>query len=262
MPHSGHVLAPMLRKLMRWSALDQDDQQAVLRLPFRQRTIGRGTYIVREGEKSSSTSLLISGFACRHKIVGDGGRQILSVHMAGDIVDLENTLLRTADHSLQALTESEIAEVPHESIKLLARERPSVGEAMWYDTLVDASVHREWIVNVGRREARIALCHLLCEFGVRLHQAGLGELTCYELPMTQEELGDALGLTPVHVNRTLKALGREGFTQRKRQSVFIADWARLAEEGDFNPRYLHFQDEQAEPAFPSGTCKLSVSAHP
>jgi DNA-binding MarR family transcriptional regulator len=99
---------------------------------------------------------------------------------------------------------------------------------------------------VGRREARIALCHLLCEFGVRLQEAGLGKLTRYELPMTQEELGDALGLTPVHVNRTLVALGREGLTHRKRQSVFIDDWIRLVEEGDFDPQYLHIQDEQSQ----------------
>ena len=241
---SGHPLAPMLRKLMKWSVLDEQDRQAVLALPYELRTIRRGNYIVRDGDRPSRSCLLLSGFAYRHKVVGSGGRQILALHMRGDLVDLQNSLLRTADHNVQALTNAEVAYIPVGEIRTLAFARPAVGMAMWYDTLVDASIHREWTANVGRRDARTRAAHLLCEFGLRLKDADLGTLEHYELPMTQEELGDALGLTPVHVNRTLKALDKEGLTSRSMRSVSIKDWSRLAAAGDFSPDYLHIADER------------------
>src|SRR5690606_19452549 len=132
------------------------------------RRMERGNYIVREGDKPNHACLLLSGFAYRHKIVGDGGRQILSVHVRGDLVDLQNVLLRTADHNVQALTAGVVAVIPRDAIRGLFQSRPLIAEAMWYDTLVDASVHREWVANLGRRSARTAMSHLLCEFGVRL----------------------------------------------------------------------------------------------
>jgi CRP-like cAMP-binding protein len=243
-----HPLRPMLRKLGKWWALDAADRSAVLALPYEIRTIGKGKYIVRDGDKPAHSCLLVSGYAYRHKIVGDGGRQILSIHMRGDIVDLQNALLRTADHSVQTLCETVVAFIPIEAVKRLAFDRPAVGLAMWYDTLVDASIHREWTANVGRRDSRTRLSHLLCEFGIRLQDAELGTLCRYELPMTQEELADATGLTPVHVNRTLKALDREGLVDRELRSVFITDWDKLAQAGDFSDAYLHIDDEQTAPA--------------
>lgn len=234
----------MLRKLSRWSVLDKQDQQAILALPHETRTIGKGNYIVRDGDQPTRSCVLLSGFAYRHKLVGNGGRQILSVHMSGDVVDLQNSLLRIADHDVQALTEAVVAFIPAGAIRELAFSRPAVGMAMWYDTLVDGSVHREWTANVGRRDSRTRMAHLLCEFGVRLHDAGLGSLCSYEMPMTQEQLADCTGLTPVHVNRTLKSFDREGLTQRTLRSVAIDDWEALAKVGDFDTRYLHLADKQ------------------
>jgi CRP-like cAMP-binding protein len=109
--------------------------------------------------------------------------------------------------------------------------------------LVDASIFREWTLNVGRRDARTRTAHLLCEFAMRLEVAGLGEQFDYELPMTQDQLADALGLTPVHVNRTLKALEAEGLIERTRRSVRIVNWKALANVGDFDPNYLHLETE-------------------
>ncbi|HEX8192038.1 MAG TPA: Crp/Fnr family transcriptional regulator [Allosphingosinicella sp.] len=235
----------MLRKLGKWAVLDKQDEQALLALPHETRTIGKGNYIVRDGDTPTRSCVLLSGFAYRHKLVGNGGRQILSVHMSGDVVDLQNSLLRVADHDVQALTEAVVAFIPVDAVKELAFARPALGMAMWYDTLVDASVHREWTANVGRRDARTRMAHLLCEFGVRLHDAGLGSLCSYEMPMTQEQLADCTGLTPVHVNRTLKGLDRDGLTQRTLRSVAIRDWDSLAKAGDFDTRYLHLADKQA-----------------
>ncbi|HEY0086963.1 MAG TPA: Crp/Fnr family transcriptional regulator [Allosphingosinicella sp.] len=244
MTSSDHTLAPMLRKLSKWSVLDEQDEQALLGLPHETKTIGKGNYIVRDGDKPTRSCVLLSGFAYRHKLVGNGGRQILSVHMSGDVVDLQNSLLKIADHDVQALTEAVVAFIPAGAIRELAFSRPTLGMAMWYDTLVDGSIHREWTANVGRRDSRTRMAHLLCEFGVRLQDAGLGSLCSYEMPMTQEQLADCTGLTSVHVNRTLKSFDRDGLTQRTLRSVAIDDWEALARVGDFDTRYLHLADKQ------------------
>jgi CRP-like cAMP-binding protein len=159
--------------------------------------------------------------------------------MRGDVVDLQNSILGTADHSVQMLTKGELAVIPRDHVRRLALEHPRVGMAMWQDTLVDASIFREWVANVGRRNALSRIAHLLCEFSIRLEIAGLGEHTNYELPMTQEDLADAVGLTSVHVNRTLKALEQEALIARSHRTFRIEDWHRLADVGDFDPTYLH-----------------------
>lgn len=240
----NHPLAPMVRKLSRWSPLSASDQDAILKLPCTFRRLAPENYIVREGDEPTHTCLLVSGFACRQKVMGGGSRQILSIQVAGDVVDLQNSLLGTADHSVQALTKVEVASIPRSAIKRIAFDRPAVGMAMWYDTLVDGSIHREWTANIGRRDAHTAIAHLLCEFGVRLQAAGLGTLTRYELPMTQEQLADCVGLTPVHVSRTLKALREEGLAVQSTRSVVIQNWNRLAEVGEFDARYLHLDERR------------------
>ena len=239
------TLLPMLRKLKLWMQMDQADEAAVLGLPHKLRTLGAMQYIVRDGEKPTHSCLLLEGFAFRHKVSGDGGRQIMSIHMKGDVVDLQNSLLRRSDHNVQALTRIEVALIPIDAVQALAFERPSVGRAMWFETLVDASIFREWTLNVGRRDARARTAHLLCEFAMRLDVAGLGEQLNYELPMTQEQLADALALTPVHVNRTLMALEEEGLIERTRRSVRIPNWKTLTRVGDFDANYLHLEPEFA-----------------
>jgi CRP-like cAMP-binding protein len=165
--------------------------------------------------------------------------------MKGDVVDLQNTFLRVADPSVQVLTDSVVAFIPREAIRNLAFERPNVGMAMWFDTLRDASIFREWIANVGRRDARTRIAHLLCEFSLRLRVAGLGEATHYELPMTQEQLADSTGLTPVHVNRVLKTLDSENLISRQSsRAIQIGDWKKLANAGDFDSTYLHLREDE------------------
>lgn len=238
-------LQPMVAKLGYWARFDAADEQAIRDLPHRTKTVQRHGYIVRERETTTHSCLLVSGYAFRHKIVADGARQIVSIHMKGDLVDLQNSFLGMADHSVQALTEAEVAMIPSDAIRQLAFERPRVGMAMWFDTLVDASIFREWIANVGRRDARTRIAHLLCEFALRLKVAGLGEVTEYELPMTQEHIADCTGLMPVHVNRMLKLLETQSLiTRRTTRSVTIGDWRKLAEAGDFDSAYLHLHDHE------------------
>lgn len=234
------ALEPMLRKLRLWAQLDTDDEEALLELPHELLTVGKQRTLINEGDVVAHCWLLLSGFCVRYKIVGNGGRQIVSIHMVGDLVDLQNSLLGVADHGVQALTECEMAKIPIEAIRQLTSRRPRVKDAMWYDTLVDASIFREWVANVGRRDSRTRIAHLLCEFALKLDAIHLGEQLNYELPMTQEQLADATGLTPVHVNRMLQSLVQEGLIERvTARSVLIGDWKRLAAAGDFDRSYLH-----------------------
>ena len=234
----------MVRKLEYFRPLEEDDRAAVLALPHSLKTIEPRAYIVREGDKPTHACLLRSGFVYRHKIVADGARQICAIHMTGDIVDLQNSLLGTADHNVQALTRAEVASIPREAIRDIAFARPAVGMALWFETLVDGSIFREWIANVGRRNARTRLAHLLCEFSLRLEAAGVGKHDDYTLPMSQEQLADCTGLTAVHINRTLRGLELDGVISRTSRSVTVDDWKRLAEEGDFSSAYLHLREDQ------------------
>jgi CRP-like cAMP-binding protein len=233
------ILFPMVRKLQQWRPLSIEDQDALLALPCRVIRLRPQEYIVREGDKPQHSCLMVSGFSFRHKVAGNGGRQIFSIQMKGDLADLQNSLLGTADHNLQALTHVDAALIPVEAIQDIAFTRPAIGRAMWYETLVDASIFREWTLNVGRRDARTRTAHLLCEFGLRLEMAGLGMQCNYELPMSQEQLADALAITSVHTNRTLMELGVSGLLTRKQRSVRIDDWQGLMKAGDFDPAYLH-----------------------
>jgi CRP-like cAMP-binding protein len=239
----------MVRKFAMRAPLNEEDKQALRGLPYQIRSIELGRYIVREGDRPPGATLILAGLAIRHKMTIEGIRQILSVHIPGDFVDLEGAILRIADHNVQTLTRCEIAIVPREAIINLIDEHPRVARAMWADTLIDGSIFREWIVNVGRRSARAAMAHLLCEFAKRLEMAGLAEEYAYELPMSQEQLADALGITPVHVNRTLRELDREGLIQREKRFIRIPDWEQLRRIGGFNELYLHL--DQAGPPLPN-----------
>ena len=241
------TLEPLVRKLAYSHKLDGADRAALLALPHIVRGIEAHHYIVRERDRATHSCVMLSGFSIRHKIVGGGYRQIVSIHMKGEMVDLQNSLLGTADHSVQMLTRGQVAFIPRDEITRLAFERPAIGRAMWIDTLVDASIFREWIANVGRRDARTRIAHLLCEIALRLKVAGMGEQTGYQLPMTQEQLGDATGLTSVHVNRTLKLLESEGLIERlSPRSITIGDWKKLSDVGEFDSNYLHLHE--SEPA--------------
>jgi CRP-like cAMP-binding protein len=231
----------VLRRLETRGPLSDGDRAAVRALPLQPRTLESAAYLVREGEPPEMCALLLAGFAYRHKVTGEGERQIMSVHMRGEFLDLQNSFLQVADHNVQALTRCEVALVPVAALRTLAADHPLVGRAMWIDTLIDAAIFREWIVNVGRRDSISRISHLLCEFALRLEAAGLATDYRYEMPMTQEQIADCTGLTPVHVNRVLKELGRMGLIDREKRAVAIVEWDRLKQIGDFNTRYLHLE---------------------
>jgi len=248
MSTSQPPLAKLVRKLASRHRLEEEDRAAILALPYVTRTYEPAAYLVREGEPPRRhCSFITAGFAFRQKLTIQGARQIVSIHMDGDILDLQHLFLKHADHNVQALTRLDTAEVESDALQALALTRPAIGAAMWVDALIDASISREWVLNVGRRDARTRIAHLLCEFAVRMGRLGLGTEGRYELPMTQEQLGDATGLTSVHVNRTLKSLAADGLIHRDRRYLSFSDWEKVRAVADFSGLYLHL-DQSLPPA--------------
>ena len=185
----------------------------------------------------------MSGFAFRQKVTGAGSRQIIAVCIPGDAIDFQNMFLDISDHAVQMLTRAVVADIPREALQDLIFQRPAIGAAVIHLTLIEASILREWVVNVGRRDARARIAHILCEFAVRLEARGLAPKDGFELPMTQEQLGDATGLTPVHVNRVLKGLQTEGLINRRRRHIQFPDWRALQDTAISRRRYLHLPGE-------------------
>ena len=246
MAPDDNPLGIMVRKLSHQAVLNDEDRRALLTLPCIMRDVPASAYVVREGERPHHCAVLVSGYAFRQKLTREGSRQILSLHLPGDLLDLQHLFLDVADHNVQTLTRARLAYVSRASVLELMKARPAVAFALGVSSMVDSSVFREWILNVGRRDARARVAHVLCEFGARLDALGLAEGEGYELPMTQEQLGDALGLTAVHVNRTLKNLEEDGLITRNRRFISFPRGGALPQVGDFNPRYLHL--DQQHPA--------------
>lgn len=237
-------LTLLVRKLAQQATLDADDAAAILALPCRVRTLEPSSYLIREADTPAVCAVLLSGFAYRQKTGGDGARQILSLHIPGEPLDFQHLFLKVADHNVQTLSRAEVAFIDRRNIQDLMAKRPRVAHAIMVNILVEASIFREWILNIGRRDARGRLAHLLCEFAVRMQAMDIPDLRRDDLPITQEQLADALGLTPVHVNRTLRLLEREGLITRSKRNVGFPSWERLRDVADFNGRYLHLDGLQ------------------
>lgn len=248
---TDNLLDAMIAKLETRVVLSDADREAVRIIPHALNHYPARSYVVREGELAGGhCAFILSGLAFRQKLTTEGARQIVSIHLPGDFLDLQHLFLRVADHNVQALTPLVVVQVEQAVLQRLILDRPAIGRAMWIDALIDASVFREWVTNVGRRNARARIAHLLCEFAMRMQTAGLsGQASRCDLPMTQEEIGDAVGLTSVHVNRTLKGLEAEGLIQRDKRRISFDDWSSISSIADFNPRYLHL--DQTGPVQPS-----------
>ncbi|MDQ0840155.1 Crp/Fnr family transcriptional regulator [Sphingomonas faeni] len=232
-------LVAMLDKLAMYAPISFEDRAGLLELPYASRVFEAGSYLVREGDAPDHCGMLVSGLVCRHKISGEGLRQIVSIQVPGDIYDLQQLYFVTADHNVQTLTQCAVIMVPRKALRQLAADRLSITQAIFANVLVELSIAREWLLNIGRRDARTRIAHLLCELAVRLDLPALPPGQPYELPMTQEQLGDALGLTAVHISRMLRILVRDGLLKYSRRGVTIPDWKSLVDVADFNSRYLH-----------------------
>ena len=229
----------LTRKLRANTALDDEDLAAIECLPFTAAELPAGAVIANDGDRPSRCCLLVEGYLYRAKMTEDGKRQILSLHVPGDIPDLQSLHLHVMDHALLALCPSTVGFVPHSALHEITRARPAVAAALWRETLVDAAMFRDWIVNVSRRPAPRRMAHLLSELARRLDAVGRSKDDAYYLPLTQTDLADALGLTSIHVNRVLQVLRKDGVLELKGHVLRFGDAGRLEAIGDFDPSYLH-----------------------
>jgi CRP-like cAMP-binding protein len=236
---------PLIRKLESAIALTDDERQALFDLPLQLAAIRADQDIVRVGDRPSRCCLLLSGFACTYTMTGEGKRQIVNFHIPGDIPDLQSLHLNVLDNSVATIEPCTVGFITHQALRDLCRRYPRITEAFWRNTLVDAAIFRAWMTSIGQREAYNRIAHLLCELLVRLRAVGLAEDHTYDLPITQVEFGNALGITTVHVNRVFQAMRADGLIQTKGTRLTIPDWDRLKQVGDFDPTYLHLEQEDA-----------------
>ena len=238
--NSGSNAPLFVRKLASIHPLTEAEQQGVAELPMYVRDIRADQDVVREGDKPSRSCFMLEGFAFRYKMAGeDGRRQIMQFHVAGDMPDLMSLLLPVMDNSIGTLGASKMAFVDHTALRELIRKHPRIGDALWRDTLVDASVSREWLVGVGRRDAYARIAHLFCELFLRMQAVGLADGMSIPLPLTQGTISDALGLSTVHVNRVAQALRANDLITWKRSVLTVNHWDGLQKAGEFDPSYLH-----------------------
>jgi CRP-like cAMP-binding protein len=232
------VLAALVRRLRVYDPIQPEDLEAIKALPVAVKDYPANQTVVHDGERPTQCCLIAEGFCMRSKTISSGRRQILSIHIPGEVPDLQSLFLEVMDHDLTTLTPSTLGFIRHDTFRGLHRQQPQVAEMFWRDSLIDAAMFREWIVNVGQRAAPARLAHVVVELRERLKVIGRGGNTI-DIPFTQEQIGEALGITTVHANRIVKQLREEGIVEFQRGRVIILDEFRLLELAEFDRRYLH-----------------------
>ncbi len=228
----------LTRKLEAFAPLPEADKRLLdegIRGP---QEVGPREDLIREGDAPTDVHLILEGFACRYKLLADGTRQIMAYLVPGDFCDLHVFILKEMDHSIATLSRCTVVKIPRQRILELT-DRPAIARALWWAALVDKATLREWLVNIGARPAEQRIAHLLCELLLRLRAVGLANGGQYELPVTQQELGDTMGLTNVHVNRVLQRVRGDGLITFKNKNLVILDVERLEAFSGFTPNYLH-----------------------
>ena len=214
-------------------------------MPLKAKRVHDGDEIAREGDEPTECCLLIEGFLQRHSTLSTGERQMLSIHVAGDIPDLQGLHLRMMDHTLSSIGASTVALISHGDMLTVLQKTPRLVTLFWRDSLIDAAVARAWIKVLGRHSAHDRFAHLLCEIYLRLDVVGLTDENSCALPLTQIQLGEALGISDVHLNRTLQKLRAEGLVEFKKRRLTILDWEGLKEAAEFDPAYLNLREPLA-----------------
>ena len=239
------VIAPLIRKLESVFTLTEEERGAIETLPVQEADIKADQDIVREGDRPSRLFVLLEGVTATYKVVGDGKRQIVAFHIPGDAPDLQSLHLKVLDISVGTLTPCRVGFIRHEPIRELCVHFPRIGAALWRNTLIDAAIFREWMTSIGRRPAYTRIAHVMCELVVKFRAVDLAEDHVIPFPITQSELGDALGLSNVHVNRSIQELRANGLVQLKDSKLKVLDWEGLQRDGEFDAGYLHLEDDAA-----------------
>jgi len=233
----------LIEKLTRRDIVSDSELVALAEVLDPPRKVDAHVDIVLEHAYAEHSILLLEGFTARYSTLSDGRRQITEINVAGDFVDLHSLLMKQMDHGVVTLTPCVIAHAPHSRLRRLTEEHAHLTRLLWLDTIVDAAIHRQWLVAMGRRSGLGHLAHLVCELFTRLSAVGLTEGQTFNLPLTQTVLSDALGLSTVHVNRLIAELRREGLVRWSNPQVEILDWPRLSQIAEFDPTYLRLHSQ-------------------
>ncbi|MCJ2037380.1 Crp/Fnr family transcriptional regulator [Methylobacterium sp. J-059] len=232
----------LTRKLEGFEDLSDEDRRALDGLTPRIRQVGARVDLIQEGDEPENVHLILDGLACRYKVLPDGKRQIMSLLVPGDFCDLNVFILDQMDHNIGTISRCQVVDIPRRAIEAITGSHPQITRALWWCALVDEAVLREWLVNLGGRAPEQRLAHLLCELLVRLDAVGKVTNDSFAFPFTQVELADAMGLSAVHVHRTLRELRDLGLITIKQRVLTIHDVEQLKAFCRFTPNYLHLKN--------------------
>ena len=230
-----------LMKLRARDTVSAEEEQAIRELVAEVRNVPADNTLIHAGQVLSHSVLLLDGILCRYKDLSEGQRQITELHAPGDFADLHSFTLKRLDHSVMSLTPARIAIIPHERLERITERLPHLTRLYWFTTNLDAAIHREWEVSLGRRSAISRIAAIFCEMKLRFEIVQMTDGMSYNFDLTQTDLAECVGLTPIHVNRTLKELREQGLVQFRSGRVTIQDWDGLTEVAEFDPAYLYLE---------------------
>jgi CRP-like cAMP-binding protein len=233
------LLTSLFRKLEARDELSPQERQALLDAAGEIREVKAGTDLLREGDRPDQSILLARGLTARYNIVQDGGRQITAFHIDGDFVDLPGFLLKTMDHGVRAMTDCILVMFPYRNLTRITEQYPHLTRLLWLITLLDAAIHRQWLVAKGRLSSTDHMAHLFCEYLVRARIVGLERGGEFPFPITQTDLADAMGISSVHVSRTLQELRAKNLVQWEHGRLKVLDEQQLRRLGQFDETFLH-----------------------
>lgn len=239
---------PLIRKLEHGAPLTDNDRAVLEAISQKSRAIPTNHDIITEGTRPAAVTLVMRGFACRYKLLPDGKRQITALLVPGDFCDLHVAQLAEMDHTIGTGWGCDIVEISKATIDDILQTHPRIARALQWSALVDAATLRTWLVNMGQRPADKQMAHLICELLVRLQTVGLADADSFDFPISQIDLGDTLGLSFVHVNRTLQELRGLNLISWKHKRIHLPDVERLKSFAEFDPRYLHLNESRTLPA--------------
>lgn len=236
----GRPYSRLLLRLERFGALSTADRQRIADLPLKLVNYPAEREVVSYGYSPSQCTLVLDGFLYSHKLVAGSRRQIISFFVPGDVADLPTLYLPKIDHGITTLGPAVLAFVPHSALKEVLDQSPNLAQAVWRETLIQAAISREWVANLGRRDAIARTAHIICELAVRLQAIGLARDLSFPIPWKQMDLADACGISTVHANRVIQELRHLGLVEWESRRVIIRDWHSLVRVGDFNDDYLQY----------------------
>ncbi|MBP2549193.1 CRP-like cAMP-binding protein [Neorhizobium galegae] len=235
------MIEPLLLNLEHRDTLDEREKARLRAILTRERRVATHEDIVKEGEQPTTSCLLLDGFAARYTITGDGQRQLTSLHVPGEFVDLHAFLVKTMDHGLVALSPCRIAVAEHSALRELSETEPHLTRLLWLDTLIQSAISRQWLVAMGRRARAAHLAHIICELYLRLRIVNRVEDNSFHFPLSQMQMADVMGLSLVHMNRVIQELRSEQCMTWSKERITVTDWNRLQRFAGFDPVYLSLQ---------------------